>query len=215
MNYSASRLDMLADGIFAIVMTILVFDIKVPTLDIETNLYAYNYLLKHYPSFLSYLLSFVTLFTYWRGYHATVSDFARNADMKFQNMAGAFLFFVALVPFSSAFLAKYNNLSAGVTIFAFNVILIGLIMYFMRMYAWKSDKIDNRPITKMENNHAFVRILTPVFFSIISIWVAQFNTTVALSVLTIAVMFNLMRKSSHVVTKIILDKKAESKRKIK
>lgn len=214
MNYSASRLDMLADGIFAIVMTILVFDIKVPVLSQETNLHAYSYIYNHYPAFLSYLLSFATLFTYWRGYHAIVSDFAKNANMTFQNIAGAFLFFVALIPFSSSFLAKYSNLPAAVAIFAFNVVLIGLIMYFMRMYAWKSDKIDNRPITRMENNHAFVRILTPVFFSIISIWIAYVNTKLALSILTIAVLFNLMRGSSHLVTKIILDKKAESKRKI-
>lgn len=214
MNYSASKLDMLADGIFAIVMTILVFDIKVPTLVFETSPYAYRALAENYPAFLSYLLSFATLFTYWRGYHATVSDFARNADMRFQNLAGMFLFFVALVPFSSHFLAKYSALPAAVVVFSLNVALIGVILYFMRVYAWKSDEIDNRPITVAENNHAFVRILTPVFFAGLAIWVAHLNTTVALSILTVAIIFNLIRRSSHLVTRVVMDKKAESRRKI-
>lgn len=205
---------MLADGIFAIAMTILVFDIKVPTLVFETSPYAYRALADNYPSFLSYLLSFATLFTYWRGYHSTVSDFARNADMKFQNLAGTFLFFVALIPFSSHFLAKYNDLPAAVVVFSLNVALIGVILYFMRVYAWKSDEIDNRPITVAENNHAFVRILTPVFFALIAIWVAHLNTTVALSILTVAIIFNLIRRSSHLVTRVVMDKKAESNRKI-
>lgn len=205
---------MLADGIFAIVMTLLVFDIKVPALSYETNAIAYSTIMSLYPLFLSYLLSFATLFTYWRGYHATVSDFAQNANMKFQNLAAAFLFFVALIPFSSHFLGMHSHLSAAVVVFSLNVMLIGLILYFMRMYAWKSDKIDNRHITTAENNHSFVRILIPVLFSAIAIFVAHANTTVALFILTVAIIFNLTRKGSHVVSKVLLDKDAESKKKI-
>lgn len=214
MNYSASKLDMLADGIFAIVMTILVFDIKVPTLAFETNAAAYQALLHNYPAFLSYLLSFATLFTYWRGYHATVSDFAKNSDMKFQNIAGMFLLFVALVPFSSNFLAEHSHLAASVVLFAVNVILIGGLLFVLRYYAWKSDYIENKSITHMENNHAFVRILTPVFFAIFAIWVAHVNTAISLSILTLAILFNLVRRSSHIVTRIVLNKKGESKKKI-
>jgi uncharacterized membrane protein len=59
------RLEQLADGIFAIVMTILVFEIRVPELvgfvQEETII---NSLLGMAPAFLSYLLSFSLLFTY-------------------------------------------------------------------------------------------------------------------------------------------------------
>lgn len=214
MNYSSSRLDTLADGIFAIAMTILVFDIKLPTMPYETNFFAREAIVSILPVFLSYLLSFATLFTYWRGYHSTVSDFAQNANMKFQNFAAGFLFFVALVPFSSRFLAAHSHLSFAVSVFSLNVIFIGLILFIMRLYAWKSEHISNRRITKKENNHGFVRILVPVVFAIVSIYVAPFSTTIALSVLTLAIIFNLMRRSSHIVSQVILTKDEASKRKI-
>lgn len=214
MNYSSSRLDQLADGIFAIVMTILVFDIKVPTIAVENNAYAYRALLELAPLFLSYLLSFATLFTYWRGYHSTVSDFAQNANMKFQNLAAAFLFFVALVPFSSHFLGIHSHLPAAVVIFSLNVMLIGIILLMMRMYAWKSDKIDNRHITRAENNHSFVRILVPVIFAAIAIYMANFSTAGALAVLTLAIIFNLLRRTSHIVSNVLMNEDEKSKRKI-
>jgi uncharacterized membrane protein len=214
MNYSSSRLDSLADGIFAIAMTILVFDIKLPEVSFETNYFAFQAFVSTLPLFLSYLLSFATLFTYWRGYHSTVSDFAQTTDMKFQNFAAAFLFFVALVPFSSRFLSAYSQLSFAVGIFSLNVIAIGLILLVMRVYAWKSGNIENRRITKKENNHSFVRILVPVIFAMIAIFVAPHSTVWALSILTLAILFNLMRRSSRIVSRVIMSRDEESKRKI-
>ena len=68
-----NRLDALADGIFAIVMTILVFEIKVPLLPYGyTDIALLNSLIKVYPLFLSYLLSFsLLLFTAikWREFN--------------------------------------------------------------------------------------------------------------------------------------------------
>src|SRR4051812_17999991 len=98
------RLEALADGIFAIVMTILVFEIRVPELLAPTNqslLYTLTDLL---PVFLSYLLSFSLLFTYWRAHHFTASVYSKNIDITMTNINAIFFFFVALVPFSSHFL---------------------------------------------------------------------------------------------------------------
>lgn len=58
-----SRLDQLSDGIFAIVMTILVFEIRVPDYTgIVTEKYLINSLLNMYLFFLSYLLSFFIIY---------------------------------------------------------------------------------------------------------------------------------------------------------
>lgn len=65
-----SRLDQLADGIFAIVMTILVFEVRVPDLGASpSDLDIIQALQALTPVFLSYLLSFSLLFTYWRVHH--------------------------------------------------------------------------------------------------------------------------------------------------
>ncbi len=128
-----TRLDQLADGIFAIVMTILVFQITVPSL---RGLVGENFLIKSIfeltPVFFSYLLSFTLLFTYWRSHHFIASVLAKNIDTRFSNLNAIFLFFVALIPFSSHFLSRYYSFKTPIIFFAVNVILIGLSLFKMR-----------------------------------------------------------------------------------
>ncbi len=201
-NISPSRLGFLADGIFAIVMTLLVFEIKVPPV-FATNEGVLSILLNSYPLFLAYILSFTTLFTYWRGYHAIATDFAKNYNQTFENLSAAFLLFVALVPFSSHILGSYSNVPVAVTIFAANVAIIGILLFFMREYAHYSKEIRNKKLSDVERRHAHMRINIPIFFSLIAIPLAFFDTDVALTVLTIAIIFNLLKKSTRALEKII------------
>src|SRR3989304_4045482 len=63
---------------------------------------------KHFPVFLSYLLSFSLLFTYWRSHHFIESILAKNIDTRFSNLNAIFFFFIGLVPFSSLLLGRYS-----------------------------------------------------------------------------------------------------------
>ncbi len=203
MFQNSSRLGILADGIFAIVMTLLVLEIKVPELRFATNESIIKILLDSYPLFLAYLLSFTTLFTYWRGYHAVASDFAKTYNHNFENLSAAFLFFVALVPFSSHLLGLYYKVPAGVIIFAANILIIGVLLFCMREYAHNSKEIKNKKLTEVERRHAHMRIAIPIIFSIMAIPLSFINTDFALAVLTIAILFNLLKRSTWALEKII------------
>lgn len=203
MPQNFSRLSMLADGIFAIVMTLLVFEIKVPSIMFASNESVIRLLSDAYPLFLSYLLSFATLFTYWRGYHAVASDFVKTYNHNFENLSAAFLFFVALVPFTSHLLGMYSRLPAGVIVFAVNIFVIGILLFFMREYAHKSKEIKNRKLTDSERRHAHMRINIPIIFSLVAIPLSFVNTEFALSVLTIAIIFNLFKRSTRALERII------------
>lgn len=203
MFQNSSRLGILADGIFAIVMTLLVLEIKVPTLQNATNESIIKILLDSYPLFLSYLLSFTTLFTYWRGYHAVASDFAKTYNHNFENLSAAFLFFVALVPFSSHLLGLYYKTPAGVIIFAINILVIGLFLFAMREYAHRSKEIKNKKLTDVERRHAHMRIAIPIIFSIMAIPLSLISTEFALGVLTIAIIFNLLKRSTRALERMI------------
>lgn len=192
-----SRLDQLSDGIFAIVMTILVFEIRVPVysgLISETTLL--KFLFSMAPLFLSYLLSFSLLFTYWRSHHIIASVLAKNIDVQFSNLNGIFLFLVALVPFSSHFLGNYLYSTTAVIFFALNIILIGISLYKMRQYVIKSETIENIPFTKVENAHANMHILFPVISAVIAIIVAFYSTKIAILLFTIAILFNLSKNGT-------------------
>lgn len=187
-----SRLDQLSDGVFAIVMTILVFELHAPEYtNMASEQYLVNSIINMYPIFLSYLLSFSLLFTYWRSHHLIASVLAKNIDTKFSNLNGIFLFFVALVPFSSRFLGQYVNSETAIIFFALNIILIGLTLFKMRNYVIKSGTIENVPFTKKENEHANMHILFPVGAAVIAIGVSFISNGLALLLFTLAILYNL------------------------
>lgn len=192
-----ARLDQLADSIFAIVMTILVFEIRIPDMvgivDEQSLLKA---LFELSPIFLSYILSFSLLFTYWRSHHFIESILAKNIDIRFSNLNAIFFFFVGLVPFSSHLLGKYSYSKTAIIFFAVNIILIGLALFSMRQYVIKSETIENATFTKSENEHANMHILLPVVASFLAIIVSFFNSYIAILLFTIAILFNLLEKST-------------------
>lgn len=199
-----ARLDQLADSIFAIVMTILVFEIRIPDyIGIVSEQNLLDSLIKLSPIFLSYLLSFSLLFTYWRSHHFIESILAKNIDIRFSNINAIFFFFVALVPFSSHFLGKYSYSETAIIFFAVNVILIGLSLFVMRQYVIKSNTIENTPFTKRENERANMHILFPVFASFIAIFVSFYNNNIAILLFTLAILFNLLESSTKHTFKII------------
>ena len=194
------RLDQLADSIFAIVMTILVFEIRVPEyagiVSEKTLIYS---LLNMYPLFLSYLLSFSLIFTYWRSHHFIASVLVKNIDKRFANLNGIFFFLVGLVPFSSHFLGKYIYTETAIIFFALNIILIGISLFMMRSYAVKSQNIENAPFTTKEDEHARMHILFPIISAILAIFVSFISTNLALVLFTLAILFNLSNKGTTYV----------------
>jgi uncharacterized membrane protein len=196
MNHN--RLDQLADGIFAIVMTILVFDIKVPAIwgPID-NLGLWLQIKTLFPIFLSYILSFSLLFTYWRAHHFFVSIYAKNIDSKLTNINALFFMLISLIPFSASILGEYSKNELSIIIFGIHTILIGLTLYWMRRYVLYSEHIKNPEITKREIRGSTIRILVPVFFALVAILICFWSVKISFFLYTLIVIFNLSSMSTR------------------
>lgn len=202
MNHT--RLDQLSDGIFAIVMTILVFDIKVPIIwgPID-NMGLWLEIKKLFPLLLSYVLSFSLLFTYWRAHHFFVSIYAKNVDSMLTNINALFFMLISLVPFSASILGQFNKNELAIVIFSTHTILIGLTLYWMRRYVLYSEHIKNPEITKREIRGSTIRTLVPVVFAIIAISLSFWSIKISLTLLTLAVIFNLSSYSTRLFENIM------------
>ncbi len=199
-----TRLDQLADSIFAIVMTILVFEIRIPEFyGVVDNITLLKSLIVLLPVFISYLLGFSLLFTYWRSHHFIASILAKNIDTKFTNLNAVFFFLIGLVPFSAHLLGKYSYSEVAIIFFATNIVLIGISLFRMRQYAIKSTTIENMPFTKIENEHANMHIWFPIIASIIAVFVSFYSINIALLFFTLAILFNLSDKSTKYVFSVI------------
>jgi uncharacterized membrane protein len=124
---SLERLTALADGVFAVAMTLLVLDLRVP---VSTAVSAHSEhglaeaLLKLGPSFAAYLLSFTLLGTFWLAQHTLLGILGR-CDRTLTWIQLGFLFVVTLLPFSAALLAHFVHLRLAVGLYWLNILLLG------------------------------------------------------------------------------------------
>jgi len=98
--FAPNRLEFLTDGVFAIVMTLLVLEITLPeitqpTLQAELP----RKLLELWPKLYHYAIGFITLGVFW-GYHHLLFHSIKRSDMTLVWLNIVFLMFVALIPFS-------------------------------------------------------------------------------------------------------------------
>jgi len=200
----SARLEQLSDGIFAIVMTIIVFELKVPEFPTNAgNMDIWRALMSMSPLFLSYMLSFAMLFTYWRAHHFFISVYAKNVDMALTNINALFFLFVGFVPFSTSLLGQESGLELPIIIFAINVILIGLCLYWMRDYIFRSEHIKNIEVSHEEIMRGTIRTLVPVVSALIAIPLCFFHREAALALLTLAILFNFSHMSARLLIRLM------------
>ncbi|AUD06628.1 TMEM175 family protein [Spirosoma pollinicola] len=124
-----TRLEALADGTFAIVFTILVLELFIRNQHFVDAEGLCQYLLGLAPKFLSYLLSFAILATYWLG-HAEQLYFVRRINRPFVLTNLLFLFFIALIPFSTSLISEYSEFSLSTRLYGLNLVCCQLAFYW-------------------------------------------------------------------------------------
>ena len=133
------RIEELADGVFAIAMTLLVLDIRIPLEDM-IKLGVRLYLELALPKFLTYILSFSIAGLLWSAF---VNQFNYiHASDRNENIIGIFfLMFISLLPFTSSFLSSHLESKVAVGLYVFNIILIVLLLLtfqkFTGILGWK------------------------------------------------------------------------------
>ena len=196
-----SRLEALADGIFAIVMTLLVLELKIPSLSGVSTIDDLSVVLTGIlPALLAYILSFAGLFTFWRAHNFIISGFAKELDMWLSNINAVFLFFVGMVPFTSFVLGRYSGSQAAIILFGANVIAFGLALFWMRQYALTSPNIATVRTNRAANRRANIRILMPVILATLAIILSFYDTRLSFVLFTVAIAFNIFPASMHLAT---------------
>jgi uncharacterized membrane protein len=180
MQLGRNRIEALTDGVFAVAMTLLVLDIKVPELQQPTGTAELPLkLLALWPKFLSYSISFIILGVYWVGHHAQLS-FIRRADRPLLWINILFLLWVALVPFSTALLSEYPKTRLAIGIYGANLIAIGLTLALHWSYATGESRHVDPAIDRDLVRGAMYRTLMAPIVYLIAILISFFRVEVSL-----------------------------------
>jgi uncharacterized membrane protein len=117
------RVEAFSDGVIAIIITIMVLQLRVPhSVDIDA-------MLPVVPVFLSYVLSFVMIGTYWNNHHHMFHAVHQvRGGVLWANLH--FLFWLSLMPFTTAWMGENHIEAVPVALYGFVLLMCG-IAYFI------------------------------------------------------------------------------------
>ena len=200
---STSRIEFFSDGVFAIAITLLIIEIKVPHLqhgagDLGAAL---SNLWSHY---FAYILSFLMIGIYWVNHHYLFGLFKRTNHI-FGLLNVFFLMCIAFVPFPTAVLGEYltdeHNRHAAVVFYALGLALPGFAWFLIWFYASQNFRLIDENL-----NPAFVAYLTRKFLITNIIYfaalvIALWNSILGLTICVGLTLFYLLPSKKPVYNK--------------
>lgn len=131
-----ARLEAFSDGVLAIIITIMVLEMKVPHGD------SWAALAPLYPVFLSYVLSFIYIAIYWNNHHHMMHA-THHINGKVMWANNHLLFWLSLMPFASGWMGENHFTSLPTAVFGFDLFMAGVAYYILEKYLVKLHGEDS------------------------------------------------------------------------
>lgn len=165
-----NRLEAFSDGVLAIIITIMVLEIKTPHTD---NWEEIRHLA---PVFLSYLLSFIFIGIYWGNHHHLLHTVKRvSTGIIWSNMN--LLFWLSLIPFATGWMGGTHFAQNTVITYAVLLMICGVAYYILQKCIQACHKTDEH-MKKVYAGQERKGLISLVLYSL-SIVFAFYNTAVS------------------------------------
>lgn len=157
------RIESLADGIFAFSMTLLIVNIDIPHMSVQSAMTDLGPALQDLVPILSdFVLSFILLATFW-DIHQRHFEHINYIDRRLSWINIFLLLFVVFIPFSTELIATYDTSTVAAAVFNTNLLFIGIFLFLTWYYAQK-DNLTDPKMTKEELHKVKIKnfIIIPV-----------------------------------------------------
>ncbi|MBS1651779.1 MAG: DUF1211 domain-containing protein [Bacteroidetes bacterium] len=162
------RLEAFSDGVFAIIITIMVLELKVP------EGHTFEVLKPLLPKFLSYILSFIYVGIYWNNHHHLFHAIQKiNGKIMWSNHF--LLFCLSLIPFSTAWMGENHFEHYTVVLYGINLVMCAIAFTIIEKIAIRTEGKNSKIGTAIGNHTKeyisvalyIIGIVAAFFFSII------------------------------------------------
>jgi uncharacterized membrane protein len=182
-NPSPARLEQLSDGVFSIIITLLVLDLQVPAPEALHGHSLRSALAHQWPVYVAYVLSFLQVSVVWFNHH-TMFHYIRRSDHLLKVLNLLFLLCVAVVPYTTALMSEYarareEDRRITSQLYSGALAVNGLFFNAMWRHGLRAHLVDQR--ADPHRLHALTRhwLLIPVFYGV-AFLLATFNARVSL-----------------------------------
>jgi uncharacterized membrane protein len=135
---ATDRLVFFSDAVFAIAMTLLIVELRVPEVS-GTDLGPA--LIELVPGYLTFMLSFLVVGVVWMSHHRKFRAIVRyNQNLVRLNLL--LLLFVASIPLPTGILGAYGDTRLSVYVYAATICVVGFLLTSIWVYAWHSQLVD-------------------------------------------------------------------------
>ena len=187
----SDRLKAIADGVFAVAMTLLVLELVVPEVIHPSERELINILLSMWPKFLAYVLSFLIAGIFWIVHH-TIFDAIRyyNSTLAWINII--FLLLVALIPFTTSLLGEYFLMKTSTVIYGIHLLCMFIVAFSLWTYSTSRQILVTPNLDSITVKGA--KRMGYVYFSILSlaIIIAFLNPLISVVIYGLFVLFILI-----------------------
>ena len=149
-----ARLEAFSDGVLAIVITLLAFELRPPEVDEGETLARAVW--EQWPSYLAYLLAFAQIGVIWMNHHR-MFDQVRVVDGKLLLLNLNLLMWITLIPFPTALVAEHlrgGGEATDTAVAVFSAVLFLTSVAFTALYAWITH--DDRLVHSLPRRPAVV-----------------------------------------------------------
>ena len=171
--FSKERVEALADGIFAVAMTLLVIELKLP--ERSTVLSQWDLIVsvaKLRPQFIAWTISFFVLAIFWFTHHRQF-QYVRIVDVKLLWLNILYLSFVSLMPFSSALAGEYSRMLFSQIIYSGNITMLAIGGMLTNRYVFRHPALWGVPVTPGFYRASFVRSAGLIVVAVVAVGIAM------------------------------------------
>jgi uncharacterized membrane protein len=185
------RLELFSDAVFAIIITLLVIEMKVPeNPDILSNSDLVHSLSEMTSLLYSYFLSAAVVSSIWIGHHFIYQFQVKNIDRWVIQLNTLLLVILALMPFSAALLGRYPTFSISLQLYGINILAVYLVNFVLVEYIWRSDNIENGEITSRVRKQGKIRLYISISCTVLALLFSTFNSGLAITFYIIPLIFS-------------------------
>jgi uncharacterized membrane protein len=171
------RIEAFSDGVFAIIVTLLVLDLKVPVLTNPADVgELWQGLVAQLPRFLSWLISFIIVCKFWLNHHH-VLGMARHADYGMVWINSIFLMGQSFIPFPTALIGQYSENALAVSIFGL-VFALNTVL-FIALQSYIQQRLLKPELTEQQDQNLFAKSFIGVASYLAGAGMAWLNIPVA------------------------------------
>jgi uncharacterized membrane protein len=192
-----SRIAALVDGIFAVAMTLLVLDLKLPEgVKLSNDAEVWRQLVDLKSHFSTYVLSFIVLGIFWISHHS-LFHFVRRVNRGLLWLHLLFLLFITLLPFSTNLLSGHSHLHIPVTVYGANLLLLSLTSLLHLRYLTRHPELSHDHLTASWIATVRLRNTIPAVITAASIAISFFSPSLALSAYWLLLVFHFLPGRHH------------------